>query len=279
MVNKPAVYLEEFESADDLRSNILAFRRGWESSPDLMRQLGLLRKGRYWLYDPDTQTFANAKFVGYRAMTPTKYARARTGAFDGASYFTGGINRRIASRLEKKWRADTKLSRLLVTFAARLDGDDAMAGVDQTKWRFIAMPSTGLRKVQKHPASAPSLPPGDHGKDAQPEAREGGKRLVAHLRTERNSRLAQEVKRSWLLKDPHLKCVVCGFSFLRTYGDLGAGFVEAHHREMLSRRHRSAISTSLDFDRVCSNCHRMLHKMGGDMSVDRLRKLIKNVED
>jgi hypothetical protein len=67
-------------------------------------------------------------------------------------------------------------------------------------------------------------------------------------------------------------CVVCGFSFSNTYGDLGAGFIHVHHLVPLSE-----IGTEYEVDPikdlrpVCPNCHAMLHREKETMSIEALR--------
>jgi hypothetical protein len=104
---------------------------------------------------------------------------------------------------------------------------------------------------------------------------EGRRILAAHLRIERNSNLISAAKRHWLAQDPMLRCACCGFSFRETYGELGDGFVEAHHIVPLAESAQSgpvetAISSLVP---VCSNCHRMLHSRGG-RGLDVLRRSI-----
>lgn len=269
------VHLEDAVTTDELRSNVDAFRAGWKLAPSLMRELGLLRTGRYWIHDPETGGFANAKFAGYRDMTPDKYLRARSGAFDGSSQFTGGVNTRIARRLGIAWRDDQRLAQLLLVFAASVDGVDAMTGVDPRKWRFIELPFREMRPSDDEKSALIGELSGDESKElAVLWGEEGGRRLVSHQRIERDSTLVQAIKKRWFEADRHLECVVCGFSFLRTYGELGAGFIEAHHQKSLSDREASGISSEDDFDRICSNCHSMLHRMADEMSVDRLREIV-----
>ncbi len=60
-----------------------------------------------------------------------------------------------------------------------------------------------------------------------------------------------------------LKCEVagCGFDFEQTYGRLGAGFVEVHHRRGLARSGPTKTKLA-DLAIVCANCHRMIHRGG-----------------
>ncbi|MBK7093207.1 MAG: HNH endonuclease [bacterium] len=69
-----------------------------------------------------------------------------------------------------------------------------------------------------------------------------------------------------------LRCDVCDFSFTEKYGELGAGYIEAHHTVPVSSirgKHKTRI---LDISLVCSNCHRMLHRSKPMKSIMELRR-------
>jgi hypothetical protein len=100
---------------------------------------------------------------------------------------------------------------------------------------------------------------------------EGRRMLRQHLIRER-SREAREARIR--AANGVLRCEVCAFDFAATYGALGAGFVEVHHREALSSRSPNGRKTRLDeLALVCANCHRMLHRRE-DLTVDELRRLV-----
>ncbi len=270
-------------TVEEIRSNIIAFPEGWETSHERMKKLiKILKLGSYWLYDRSSGGFANAKFVGYKGMTAKKYTKAlnqdRLGTLVGP--FSGNVNRHISKLLSKEWNSNTELSVLLSKFAVELGGHEVMEGVDRDKWKFIELDpiqssdDTPTRK-RKLRADLDQLPLGDPDYHAEITGREGGKRVVTHVRTERAHHLPLSVKKEWRKKNPDLECLVCGFSFLRTYGkELGDGFVEAHHRELLSGRQAESATAFTDFDPVCSNCHRMLHKME-NMCSDELRRIVE----
>jgi len=60
------------------------------------------------------------------------------------------------------------------------------------------------------------------------------------------------------------------FDFAAKYGDLGAGFLEAHHILPLAAI-GPAITRLADLAVVCSNCHRMLHRAKPWMTLAELR--------
>lgn len=75
-------------------------------------------------------------------------------------------------------------------------------------------------------------------------------------------------------------CEVCKFDFYLVYGDLGEGFIEAHHKKPLSERPEAEWSEELkscvdDIAVLCSNCHRMIHRKKPALTVDQLREILE----
>jgi 5-methylcytosine-specific restriction endonuclease McrA len=119
--------------------------------------------------------------------------------------------------------------------------------------------------------SLPSAKADDDANDVYPQV-ENRKHVVSHLQRERSRLLAIERKQM-----DGYKCQVCGFRFEQKYGrKLGHAFAEAHHVVPLSRL-REGVRTRLeDLLTVCSNCHRMLHRMKGERGdISRLRSIIR----
>ncbi|MGN6520033.1 MAG: type II toxin-antitoxin system PemK/MazF family toxin [Dokdonella sp.] len=70
-------------------------------------------------------------------------------------------------------------------------------------------------------------------------------------------------------------CVVCGFSFEETYGELGVDFIHVHHLVPLSDiGHEYQVDPIRDLRPVCPNCHAMLHRGQETLSMDDLRALL-----
>jgi 5-methylcytosine-specific restriction endonuclease McrA len=110
--------------------------------------------------------------------------------------------------------------------------------------------------------------------DLLEEGQEGSRRLVQHMRVERDRRLVEAKKRE-ATHSGSLACEVCGFDFAETYGTLGRGFCEVHHRSSLARS--GPTRTNLrDLAVVCSNCHRMLHRRGTVVSIKALKKALRH---
>jgi len=94
--------------------------------------------------------------------------------------------------------------------------------------------------------------------------------VALHKRRERSPWLALEAK----IRDNY-KCRVCGMRFEEIYGEeYGRDFAEAHHIIPLSQLKTRVLNLPKDLVTVCSNCHRMLHKMDGVKGdVSRLKKI------
>jgi 5-methylcytosine-specific restriction endonuclease McrA len=102
-------------------------------------------------------------------------------------------------------------------------------------------------------------------------AKEGRPRLRKHLHRERSSKLAEAAK----LRDSYV-CQICEVRFADVYGDLGVEFAEAHHTTYLSSLSEATEISVEQLITVCSNCHRMLHRMGrGPEDVRKLRTIVK----
>jgi DNA-binding MarR family transcriptional regulator len=100
--------------------------------------------------------------------------------------------------------------------------------------------------------------------------KEGRKKLVTHVRAERNQTLVREAKRQFKNRHGRLYCEACDFEFLTSYGERGRDFIEAHHSKPISTLSGQIPTTINDLEMVCSNCHRMLHRKPW-ISVQELR--------
>lgn len=109
-------------------------------------------------------------------------------------------------------------------------------------------------------------------------ALEGGSKLAVHLRYERNSAFVKKIKEKALQENMMLNCEVCGFSFLDKYGKVGGGFIEAHHINPLNEREGKQVTKKVDIALICSNCHRMLHRIidGKFLTVLELKEIINS---
>ena len=99
---------------------------------------------------------------------------------------------------------------------------------------------------------------------------EGARRYRYHLTLERSAALARDAKRVH-----GFSCQCCEFNFEAFFGELGSEYIEAHHLVPLSYLDGDKPvprSPETDFRVLCSNCHRMIHRMirevGGPVTVE-----------
>ncbi len=60
------------------------------------------------------------------------------------------------------------------------------------------------------------------------------------------------------------ECPICKFNFEKHYGEVGKEFIELHHLEPFHKlkEGKERDLTVKDFEVLCSNCHRMVHRKG-----------------
>jgi 5-methylcytosine-specific restriction enzyme A len=104
---------------------------------------------------------------------------------------------------------------------------------------------------------------------------EGNPRLVAHLRRERNAAIVKQKKSAVLKATGKLCCEVCGFDFKEVYGEIGEGFCEVHHLQPLSKADGKVITELKDLAIICSNCHRIIHRLDPMPSIEVLSKNLR----
>ncbi|MBN9122843.1 MAG: HNH endonuclease [Planctomycetes bacterium] len=143
------------------------------------------------------------------------------------------------------------------------------AALDQLKNR----PGSGITKqARRHywyiGGSAPAA-----GSADDPGFPEGRQVMRLHLRKERNRKAVRRKKQRVLATTGRLCCEVCTFDFRATYGDLGDGFAECHHRVPLAELTEEYRIRLSELAIVCANCHRMLHRRR-NLKVEELRAVM-----
>jgi len=95
-------------------------------------------------------------------------------------------------------------------------------------------------------------------------------RYRVHTSIERSSKIAKSVKEL-----QGYSCLACGFNFRNVYGELGSNFIEAHHVNPVSKNKGEIKTVNLnhDFLVLCSNCHKMIHRLGEPWTRERLNDL------
>jgi predicted HNH restriction endonuclease len=103
---------------------------------------------------------------------------------------------------------------------------------------------------------------------------EGKEIFILHKTKERNQTVVELAKKLALEKDKNLCCQACDFSFAKVYGEIGQGFIEAHHTKPLSELSSETETKVQDLVLVCSNCHRMLHRRRPWLNINDIQNLI-----
>lgn len=99
-------------------------------------------------------------------------------------------------------------------------------------------------------------------------------KLHAKIERKRSGSLIKKAKRFH-----GTTCQGCGLRFESVYGEIGKGFIEAHHLIPLAKLALDgpvSIDPKKDFTVLCSNCHRMIHKLGCP-SLTEFKKFISPV--
>jgi putative restriction endonuclease len=125
----------------------------------------------------------------------------------------------------------------------------------------------GVWRLRSDPLAVSNADSVQDGVEPFIEAPEGRAVLRIHLRRERSRKLIQEFKS----KLSHLACAVCSFDFGVVYGELGTGYIEAHHIVPIAELEEGTKTSITDLVPLCANCHRMIHR-NGLLSVDDLRR-------
>lgn len=70
-------------------------------------------------------------------------------------------------------------------------------------------------------------------------------------------------------------CSVCGFDFVKVYGDIGENFIHVHHITPISEIGVSyKLDPVKDLRPLCPNCHAMIHRGKLLFSIEDLRKIV-----
>ena len=140
----------------------------------------------------------------------------------------------------------------------------------------------GTRTPHPHQVSAPTgaevdpIESGILSEDDESSFPEGKKKYRQHRQLERDPKLAKKAKARRFAQTGKLECDVCEFDFFAIYGEIGHGFIEAHHKTPVSELDGVKKTKIRDLALVCANCHRMLHRGKSLMTVEDLRAIVKS---
>ena len=72
-------------------------------------------------------------------------------------------------------------------------------------------------------------------------------------------------------------CMICGFDFGDTYGEIGKDFIHVHHLiEISSINEEYQVDPTQDLIPVCPNCHAMFHRRKPAFTIDEMNKTLTN---
>ena len=93
-----------------------------------------------------------------------------------------------------------------------------------------------------------------------------------HRVTERNQKLSNRVKQL-----QGYICKACNFDFESRYGRIGKEFIEAHHTVPIASLNKARIKLDpiQDFTVLCSNCHRMIHRIKPTPTLEEFKKILQ----
>ena len=169
----------------------------------------------------------------------------------------------------------------LLTMSAKISSDeDILAG----PYGYISSKTIEAYirfYAQKHNINldAVSLPedPSDQqpAEDEEEKQRLEGRMTEAKvLRRQRNRQARQQC-----LEASGYKCYICGFDFEKTYGEIGKGFLEVHHKRPISTYDEEHEIPQSELVALCSNCHSMVHRRKEAMDVDELKSIVQNKQN
>jgi 5-methylcytosine-specific restriction protein A len=113
------------------------------------------------------------------------------------------------------------------------------------------------------------------GTDDAEGVEEGDISYRLHKHYERNRKVVEEKKADALARLGYLQCECCGFDFARGYGDLGFGYIEAHHRKPVFKMKPGEKTRAHDLALVCSNCHRIIHSKREPFDIQKVKAAVE----
>lgn len=106
------------------------------------------------------------------------------------------------------------------------------------------------------------------------EYEEGKELLRLHKVRERDPQLIKYAKKRFKKSHGELFCEACGINFEKVYGERGKDFIEGHHNKPVSEMKEGETTKVEDIGMLCSNCHRMIHRLPM-LSIEDLKKSIR----
>lgn len=103
---------------------------------------------------------------------------------------------------------------------------------------------------------------------------EGGKRRITINAYERNPKARQAC-----IDYYGTSCVICGFDFLKAYGEVGRGLIHVHHLKPLADIGETyRVDPINDLRPVCPNCHAIIHRGDPPFSIEQVKHFLQEAQ-
>ena len=104
---------------------------------------------------------------------------------------------------------------------------------------------------------------------------EGIQKIITTTVSERNPKAREKCINHW-----KYNCIVCGFNFENTYGELGKDYIHVHHINQISTiKKEYEVNPIEDLRPICPNCHAMIHRNKEPLTIEELKLIIGNNRD
>lgn len=135
--------------------------------------------------------------------------------------------------------------------------------------------------AQKHNIDLDAISNPDVSSIPQPDEEEEEKQRLEGRMTEAKvlRRQRNRQARQQCLEASGYKCYVCGFDFEKTYGEIGKGFLEVHHKRPISTYDEEHEIPQSELVALCSNCHSMVHRRKEAIDVEELKSILQNKQN
>lgn len=136
---------------------------------------------------------------------------------------------------------------------------------------LLAEIANGIKSITSNTSISKDLR-GIEEEEESDERKEGKVLYKYHRYRERNTKVVESKKLNFFKKNGRLYCENCGFDYVKSYGLIGNGFIEAHHIVPLHKLDGETKTTEKDLILLCANCHRMVHKLEDPSNLDDLKR-------
>jgi 5-methylcytosine-specific restriction protein A len=128
-----------------------------------------------------------------------------------------------------------------------------------------------MQELYEKSASSEIIFPEEIGAETAENLYEGARKQVYVNSYERN-----RDARDQCVKHYGARCIICGFDFEKTYGEIGRNVIHVHHLKPLSEiGERYQVDPINDLRPVCPNCHVIIHKRTPPYSIGEVMAMIK----